>query len=98
MSSATIKLTDNDDGSTDVEVSISDRNAESPSVILGTYLSQNWDTIVMACKRHLILRTAAIDGLPGAPNADSFKPDLKLVEPAPKLLNASGTGTISSEE
>lgn len=102
MSKVQITLSDDEgNGAVDVEVACSDNNPESPSVILGVYMSQNWDTIVAACKRHLVLRQAALEGIPGAMTADQVRAsndDSALVESAPKILNASGTGVLSSED
>ena len=92
MSVAQITLTDTDEG-VDVEVKLSDRNAESSAILMGTYISQNWDQIVAALKRHLIVRQAMLNEKGEVP-----KDELELASPAPKILNADGTGTLSSEE
>lgn len=91
MSSAQITLIDTDDGKgCDVELRVSEQNPESTAVIMATYLAENWDVVAEACRRHLVIRQAALDKVG---NTDA----LRLVESAPKILNADGSGTISSE-
>ena len=77
MSSARITLTDVD-GATEVEMQLSDANAESPAVIMATYLHENWDVICEACRRHLVLRQNAIDKSDAveAPKIQSINPKI----------------------